>query len=117
MPQNDLFAAPPAVDTRRDADTRRAAADRIAPKAERLQRVVYAAFAAAGSDGLTADEAAERLQLSPFTVRPRVTELRHAGRIVDSGRRRANRSGATAIVWTAAIPSETTPAPTTEEPT
>ena len=50
-------------------------------------------------EGLTADEIAERLQSTPFSIRPRVCELRKTGRVLDSGRRRANSSGRNAAVW------------------
>jgi hypothetical protein len=50
------------------------------------------------SDGLTPDEVAHRLALSVLTVRPRCSELVRAGRLVDSGGRRANDSGRMAKV-------------------
>jgi len=50
-------------------------------------------------DGATADEIAAALKHSPFTIRPRVTELQKMGQIRDSGQRRANVSGRNAIVW------------------
>lgn len=43
--------------------------------------------------GLTADEMAERLGKSILSVRPRITELSHAGLIRDSGLRRMARGG------------------------
>lgn len=48
---------------------------------------------------LTADEIAEYLGESVLYVRPRIAELSKAGRIADSGERRKNISGQTAIVW------------------
>lgn len=83
-------------------DTSVAAAEALQPDAQTLREDVFAAIRAAGQEGLTADEVAARLRLSPFTTRPRCTELRVAGLIVDSGRRRANASGRAAIVWVAA---------------
>jgi predicted ArsR family transcriptional regulator len=80
-------------------DTRAAAADSIAPRVARLLQLVLETIRA--SDGMTADEVAARLKLSPFTVRPRVAELHLAGGVVDSGRRRKNRSGRNAVVWVA----------------
>lgn len=47
----------------------------------------------------TADEIAERMGRSILAVRPRVTELAAAGKIIDSGSRRKNSSGASATVW------------------
>ncbi|QIV65877.1 hypothetical protein Cp1R7AA1_164 [Mesorhizobium phage Cp1R7A-A1] len=50
---------------------------------------------------MTCDEVATALKLSPFTVRPRLTELRQAGQIVDSGVRKTLVSGKSGIVWLA----------------
>jgi hypothetical protein len=59
------------------------------------------AYLAAHPDGATADEIAEALRRTPFTVRPRCSELLRRGLIVDSGLRRENTSGKKAIVWVA----------------
>ena len=48
---------------------------------------------------MTCDEVADVLQASPFTIRPRISELHKAGRVADSGQRRALRSGKRGIVW------------------
>ena len=50
------------------------------------------------SRGLTADEATVA-GASLLAIRPRVSELRDLGVVVDSGLRRRNRSGRRAIVW------------------
>jgi hypothetical protein len=50
-------------------------------------------------EGATADEIAYALKYSILTVRPRVSELRKLRKITDSGVRRENTSGRTAIVW------------------
>jgi|SRR5262245_22068771 len=47
----------------------------------------------------TADEAAAALGYTPFTMRPRLTELKALGLIADSGARRRNQSGRRATVW------------------
>jgi DNA-binding transcriptional ArsR family regulator len=57
------------------------------------------AFLEAHGEGATADEIAEAIGRSYFTVRPRCTELNRAGIIKDSLSRRPNRSGKNAIVW------------------
>ncbi len=49
----------------------------------------------------TADETAAFLGLSILTVRPRCTELRALGKLVDTGFRRPNSSGRSAICWKA----------------
>ena len=82
MTQQLLFS-----DTRRqarDASSRSSAA--IAGHIVRLLR--------GNPEGLTADEIAERLGVSFLSVRPRVSELKRAGFIQDSGKRRKARSGA-----------------------
>lgn len=84
------------------ADTSAAAAEAISATADRIRELMLQAIRHAGTAGLTADEAADRLRLSVLTARPRCTELRQCGAIVDSGLRRRNRSGRSAIVWVAA---------------
>ncbi len=51
---------------------------------------------------LTADEIAHRLAESILSIRPRLSELRALGLVVDSGRRRPNASGRSAIVFSLA---------------
>lgn len=47
----------------------------------------------------TADEVADAMRESILSVRPRLSELRATGAIVDSGLRRLNASGKNATVW------------------
>ena len=47
----------------------------------------------------TADEIADHLGKDRLAIRPRIAELKAAGEICDSGIRRSNDSGKTAIVW------------------
>jgi hypothetical protein len=54
--------------------------------------------------GLTADELAGNLEISPLSARPRLSELRRPGEIVSTGERRKNESGMTATVWKIAPP-------------
>lgn len=75
-----------------------AAARTNVARTERLRALVLEILAAA-PDGLTADEIAARLAASVLAVRPRVSELFHAGRIEKSGERRLNQSGLAAHVW------------------
>lgn len=93
--QLDFFSAP--VPARR-SDTSAQAARELEPSVARLRGMVLDAFRGAGVAGLTADEVAGRLRLSVLAVRPRVSELRKAGLVIDTGRRRANRSGRSAMV-------------------
>jgi hypothetical protein len=75
------------------------AADRTAPKLGALQQRALSAIKDAGTDGLTADELAARLELSRWSIQPRTSELRRKGLIRDSGIRRQNVTGLKAIVW------------------
>jgi predicted ArsR family transcriptional regulator len=47
----------------------------------------------------SADEIAAALGHDMLAIRPRITELRKAGMIVDSGERGKNKSGRKAILW------------------
>lgn len=76
-------------------DTSRQAAERV--PAALLRGKVLAEFER--QKYLTADEAAQALGLSVLSIRPRVTELAHLHKIMDSGSRRPNASGRSAIVW------------------
>ena len=86
----------------RNVETSIAAADAIAPKLGRLQRMAEGAIRDAGKHGLTADELAARLEMGRYSIQPRTSELKRKGLIRDSGQRRPNASGKQAIVWIAA---------------
>lgn len=85
----------------RAVETSVEAAESLAPKLGRLQRLTLEAIRLAGPHGHTADELAAALQMDRRTVQPRTSELRRKGAIQDSGQRRRNASGKRAIVWTA----------------
>ena len=72
------------------------AADAMADRAPILRARVVNVLATGDH---TADEVAAKLSESVLAIRPRVTELAKAGRIVDSEVRRKNASGRNAIVW------------------
>ncbi|HWV12556.1 MAG TPA: hypothetical protein VN110_04605 [Sphingobium sp.] len=91
------------------AETSREAAEAIAPKLGRLQRMVAEAVKARGAYGLTPEELAEQANIDRVSVQPRFSELKIKGLIVDSGRRRSNPSSRKkAVVWVA---KEHAPAP------
>jgi DNA-binding transcriptional ArsR family regulator len=52
-------------------------------------------------EAMTADELATALNETPFSIRPRVSELKRLGQIVATGARRPNTSGHMASVWRA----------------
>jgi hypothetical protein len=85
----------------RNVDTSIAAAEALAPKLGRLQRMAATAIRDAGLYGLTADELAARLDMDRWSIQPRTSELRRKGIIRDSGLRRPNATGKQAIVWIA----------------
>ena len=74
------------------------AAKSARPSAAKLRASVLAKIAEC-SNGATADEIAEQLNLSILSVRPRVSELNRNGEIEQTGARRRNASGMTATVW------------------
>lgn len=81
------------------AETGREAAEAIAPKCGRLQRLTLDIVRSAGAHGRTADEAAEACGMDRWSIQPRVSELKAKGLITDSGLRRANVTGRNAVVW------------------
>ena len=85
----------------RNVETSIAAANALAPKLGRLQRMAESTIRDSGADGLTADELSARLDMDRWSIQPRTSELRRKGLIRDSGQRRPNGSGKLAIVWTA----------------
>lgn len=87
------------------SDTSKDAAKSIVGKIAEQRTEVYRAIVRAGSNGLTWAEIVERIGCSP-TANGRVTELSsgECPLIVDSGRRRATRTGRKAVVWIAAPP-------------
>lgn len=73
------------------------AAKKIAASASRLRSLVLDELVSRGPG--TADEVATRLERSALAIRPRISELRAAGLIEDTGHRRKNKSGMSAGVW------------------
>lgn len=85
----------------RNVETSIAAAEALAPKLGRLQRMAEHEIRESGEDGLTADELAARLDMVRWAARPRISELKRKGLVRDSGQRRRNCTGKLAIVWIA----------------
>lgn len=85
----------------KQGDTSAQAAAEMAPKAATLRQMALDALREA-DEPLTADEVAARLRMDRLSIRPRITELRNAGRVVDSGQRGTTRAGKTAVKWIAA---------------
>jgi len=79
-----------------DTDTSKAAADSVAPNAHTLRDDALQVLKVGPR---TADEVAAVMGKSNLSIRPRITELVLQGRIFDTGERRRNASGKSAIVW------------------
>lgn len=102
----------------RGIETSIAAAKALERKHPTQKQLVYDVIDATGLKGCIGDEVAEKLGWTKYEVRPRTSDLRREGRIVDSGKRRKSRKGIRSIVWVcskAAIkPSEEKLAQTSE---
>ena len=86
--------------SRRNApDTSRQAADAVAPFASSIRARVLAVISDSGPSGSIGDDVAEHLDLLVYQVRARISELRAAGLIADSERRRIGVSGRSGVVW------------------
>ena len=97
--QPDLFAQPyPSTPGTYNQPTSIQAAASMQPKASRLRGLCLDALIDYGN--MTPDETAAFLGLDKLSIRPRFSELKTMGEIVDTGERRANNSGKKAIVWT-----------------
>jgi predicted ArsR family transcriptional regulator len=81
----------------RQTETSKAAAESMKADAGLIRSAVVAALQRHGP--MTADQCAVALTLDKLSVRPRLSELRELGRVEDSGERRSNASGRSAIVW------------------
>lgn len=96
--QRDLFNYPlqPGF---KDTDTSKAAAQAMKPTAATLRSQCLRCLA---FGDYTADEVAlDFLRESVLSIRPRFSELKRLGKIEDTGQRRRNASGKSAIVWKA----------------
>jgi predicted ArsR family transcriptional regulator len=78
-------------------DTSREAHKAVKPKTFTLREQAMETLRLHGP--LTADAVAKLAGVSPFAMRPRLTELRHLGLIEDTGLRRRNDNGKSAAVW------------------
>ena len=81
-----------------NTDTSIAAAKDMAPISGTIRERVLAVLHSTPFP-LTADEIAKVLDIDFISVRPRVTELRNANRVKDSGVRRVGRFGKEHIAW------------------
>jgi predicted ArsR family transcriptional regulator len=82
----------------KENDTSREAADSMSLRAGTLRRLAYDFILK--NPYHTADEVAEALGESPLAIRPRISELRVKGMIINDGRGQ-NKSGKAAHLWKA----------------
>jgi hypothetical protein len=85
----------------RESETSRLAAVSVYEAAPPLRQRVWEYIHAHGGHGATTAEIVEGLGLKGSTVRPRVVELREAGRLETTGRQRKTASGRFAAVHVA----------------
>lgn len=83
----------------RGVDTSIEAAEDIAPRVGRLQKMALDHIGAAAFHGCTCDELATKTGVDYASIQPRTSELRKQGLIKDSKRRRVNSKGKNVIVW------------------
>lgn len=102
MPDDQLNFPDSTMTGRDHPQTSFDAAGRALPKSGTQRRAVYQYIVWSGWHGVSDDDLAEGLSLSPNSVRPRRKELQQAGLIVDSGRRARNRGGNPVILWVTA---------------
>ncbi len=98
--QRSLFDRPPL--SRRGEPTSRVASTLMDRSAETLRRRVYEIVAAAGYRGVTGAEVVEALGADPWTVRPRLTELKLSGHVIKTLEARLGPRGTMQRVWKAA---------------
>ena len=82
----------------RNTDTSHAAALEIEPKAATIRKKIIEHMRTINAP-ISPDDTADALGLSVLAVRPRFSELRESGRILDSDQRGTNRSGRSCILW------------------
>lgn len=78
--------------------TSQQAAEKAAPGAAAIRDLIMAKMREQDR-AMSADEIAAAIDLSILSVRPRVSELARAGKLVNSGLRTINKSGSTAARW------------------
>lgn len=106
-------------------DTRSEAARRVQSRLPELHRQVLSFIVGQHAHGATDEEISIGLKMHPDTARARRVELRDAGLVLDSGKRRPTQSGRAATVWVnsttmqkpAAAASQPSRPPATRPPT
>jgi predicted ArsR family transcriptional regulator len=94
--QFDLLAYPASPGVKSKGDTSGEAATASQKRAATLRDAVYDVLKRCPC---TADEVAGHLRENILSIRPRLSELVAMSRITDTGLRRKNKSGRSAVVW------------------
>ncbi len=79
----------------------RQAADGIHHQLDGIRADVFDYIISSGAEGATGSEIADSLDILPYTAKPRCTELKDAGYIVDSHLLRKNSNDRNETVWVA----------------
>ena len=103
MKQPDLFSYPNRPGWK-ESTTSRDAAEKVAARAPSLRDQVLQLLVNVWPAGMTADEVASAIGRTEFSVRPRLSELREAGKILPTTMTRPNKSGVQARVWVSRRP-------------
>lgn len=96
-PPANIYPTAPGFKGERDGPSHQAA-QAIAPTVRGLRKKTLDAFKTFGP--MTADAAAIRMQRTPFSIRPRVSELHKLGFLEPAPARAKGDSGMTVHVWT-----------------
>ena len=83
-------------------ETSKEAAEAIAPMARNHRDQIFAILKGAYPDSRSSDQIAAEIGLSPYSVRPRVSELLAGGKVERTDDRTKNSGGRTVMLWRAA---------------
>lgn len=98
--QYSIFDAPETLPYQPHSETSKAAAETMRPDAA-TDRMEVLNLLLRALVGMTDEEIQLSLKLNPSTERPRRIELVRAGKVRDSGKKRATKSGRLATIWEA----------------
>ena len=83
----------------RNIDTSVKSGEKINKNLKRICKIVLVELAKSFPEGLTGSEIAKKANRSLLSIRPRTTELKHQGLIIDTDKRRKNEYDNTEIVY------------------
>ena len=74
-------------------------AEQINPQLRRLHKIILLELEKVFPKGLTSSELTNKLNKNLLTIRPRTTEMKHLGLIVDTEKTRKNEGGKSEIIY------------------